>query len=173
MIEAVPDRLDGSPRQLRRFWSDEFKATAVEQACQPGVNVSAIARQIGILPFQLYRWRRELSGSDELGQAAATAALNLDAGKPCVLLGAFAGAARDAAIVLGLMPEGQRVERGTQMPSYAEAIANLGGLRDTIPTDLRDQLAVVAGDDGSEPLASAAAAVMADWLQIVAPTAGT
>ncbi|MBB3649139.1 transposase (plasmid) [Rhizobium leguminosarum] len=72
MIEAVPDRLDGSPRQLRRFWSDEFKATAVEQACQPGVNVSAIARQIGILPSQLYRWRRELSGSDELGQAAAT-----------------------------------------------------------------------------------------------------
>ena len=72
MIEAVPDRLDGSPRQLRRFWSDEFKATAVEQACQPGVNVSAIARQIGILPSQLYRWRRELLGSGEPGQAAAT-----------------------------------------------------------------------------------------------------
>ncbi|WP_165222585.1 transposase [Affinirhizobium pseudoryzae] len=70
MIEAVPDRLNGSPRQLRRFWSDEFKATAVEQACQPGVNMSAVARQIGILPSQLYRWRRELLGSDEPGQAA-------------------------------------------------------------------------------------------------------
>lgn len=70
MIEAVPDRLDGSPRQLRRFWSDEFKATAVEQACQPGVNMSAVARQIGILPSQLYRWRRELLGSDESGLAA-------------------------------------------------------------------------------------------------------
>jgi transposase len=70
MIEAVPDRLDGSPRQLRRFWSEEFKATAVEQACQPGVNVSAIARQIGILPSQLYRWRRELLGSDEPGRTA-------------------------------------------------------------------------------------------------------
>ncbi|CDN51717.1 transposase [Neorhizobium galegae] len=72
MIEAVPDRLDGSPRQLRRFWSDEFKATAVEQACQPGMNVSAVARQIGILPSQLYRWRRELLGGDEPGQAAET-----------------------------------------------------------------------------------------------------
>lgn len=71
MIEAVPDRLDGAPRQLRRFWSDEFKATAVEQACQPGVNMSAMARQIGILPSQLYRWRRELLGSDEPGQAPA------------------------------------------------------------------------------------------------------
>ncbi|HCL66765.1 MAG TPA: IS66 family insertion sequence hypothetical protein [Rhizobium sp.] len=70
MIEAVPDRLDGSPRQLRRFWSDEFKATAVEQACQPGVNMSAIARQIGILPSQLYRWRRELLASEEPEQAA-------------------------------------------------------------------------------------------------------
>ena len=70
MIEAVPDRLEGSPRQLRRFWSDEFKATAVEQACQPGVNMSAVARQIGILPSQLYRWRRELLGSEEPGQAA-------------------------------------------------------------------------------------------------------
>ncbi|MDI7864947.1 transposase [Rhizobiaceae bacterium n13] len=71
MIEAVPDRLDGSPRQLRRFWSDEFKAAAVEQACQPGVNVSAIARQIGILPSQLYRWRRELLGRDQPGRTAA------------------------------------------------------------------------------------------------------
>ena len=70
MIEAVPDRLDGSPRQLRRFWSDEFKATAVEQACQPGVNMSAVARQIGILPSQLYSWLRELLGSDESGLAA-------------------------------------------------------------------------------------------------------
>lgn len=70
MIEAVPDRLEGSPRQLRRFWSDEFKAIAIEQACQPGVNMSAIARQIGILPSQLYRWRRELLGSEEPGQAA-------------------------------------------------------------------------------------------------------
>ncbi|THV15766.1 hypothetical protein E9677_10525 [Rhizobium rhizophilum] len=34
MIEAVPDRLDVSPRQLRRFRSDEFKATAVGQARQ-------------------------------------------------------------------------------------------------------------------------------------------
>lgn len=72
MIKAVPDRLDGSPRQLRRFWSDEFKATAIEQACQPGANDSAIARQIGVLPSQLYRWRRELLGSDEPQQAAGT-----------------------------------------------------------------------------------------------------
>ncbi|MFQ6186445.1 transposase [Sinorhizobium meliloti] len=60
MIEAVPERLEGSPRQLRRFWSDDFKAFAVEEASRPGANISAVARQIGILPSQLFRWRREL-----------------------------------------------------------------------------------------------------------------
>lgn len=65
MIEAVTDLLEGSPRQLRRFWSDEFKANAVEEACKPGVNISELARRIGIAPSQLYRWRRDLLTESE------------------------------------------------------------------------------------------------------------
>ncbi|WP_405052294.1 transposase [Sinorhizobium sp. 8-89] len=64
MIEAVPERLEGSPRQLRRFWS-------VEEASRPGANISAVARRIGILPSQLFRWRRELSGDGEQSSALA------------------------------------------------------------------------------------------------------
>lgn len=60
MTKPVPDRLDGSTRQLLRFWSDVAKAIAVEQAYQPGVAMSAVARQIEILPSKLYRWRKEL-----------------------------------------------------------------------------------------------------------------
>lgn len=48
MIEAVADRLEVFPRQLRRFWSDSFKLNAVDEACRPGVNVSANARRLGI-----------------------------------------------------------------------------------------------------------------------------
>ncbi|MGX1412786.1 transposase [Bradyrhizobium elkanii] len=45
MIEAVADRLEGSPRQLRRRWSDEFKAQVVTEALEPGASISAIARR--------------------------------------------------------------------------------------------------------------------------------
>ena len=56
MIEAVADRLEGAPRQLRRRWSDEFKAQAVTEALEPGASVSAIARRIGIYnPKQIQR----------------------------------------------------------------------------------------------------------------------
>ena len=59
MIEAVADRLEGAPRQLRRRWSDEFKAQVVAEALEPGASVSAIAHRIGIHPSQLFAWRRD------------------------------------------------------------------------------------------------------------------
>ncbi|MGY4157934.1 transposase-like protein [Bradyrhizobium sp. USDA 4461] len=52
MIEAVADRLEGAPRQLRRRWSDEFKAQM--EALEPGASVSAIARRFGIHPSQVF-----------------------------------------------------------------------------------------------------------------------
>ncbi|MEY9830993.1 transposase [Sinorhizobium fredii] len=58
MIEAVAERLEGAPRQLRRRWSDEFKARAVAEALEPGASVSAIAHRLGIHPSQLFGWRR-------------------------------------------------------------------------------------------------------------------
>jgi len=57
MIEAVADRLEGAPRQFRR-WSDEFKAQAVAASMESGASVSAVARRIGIDPSQLFTWRR-------------------------------------------------------------------------------------------------------------------
>lgn len=62
MIEAVADRFEGAPRQLRRRWSDEFKARAVAEALEPGASVSAIARRLDIHPSQLFGWRRSALG---------------------------------------------------------------------------------------------------------------
>jgi transposase len=59
LIEAVPDRLEGAPVARRRRWSDEFKADMVARSLEPGANVSALAREIGILPLQLFGWRSD------------------------------------------------------------------------------------------------------------------
>ncbi|MFK4495997.1 transposase [Bradyrhizobium japonicum] len=59
MIEAVAERLEGAPRQLRRRWSDEFKAQVVAEAQEPGASMSGIAHRIGIHPSQLFAWRRD------------------------------------------------------------------------------------------------------------------
>lgn len=59
VIEAVPDRLEGAPRRVRREWSEAFKARLVAETLAPGANVSAIARREGIAPSQLFGWRRQ------------------------------------------------------------------------------------------------------------------
>jgi hypothetical protein len=50
LIEAVIERLDGAPVGERRCWSDEFKVQAIAAAMAPEVNVSALARRLGISP---------------------------------------------------------------------------------------------------------------------------
>ena len=59
VIDAVPDRLDVSPRRSHRRWSEEAKARLIEASLAPGTNVSAIAREAGIAPSQLFGWRRK------------------------------------------------------------------------------------------------------------------
>ena len=43
----------------RKKFSPEFKRGAVEQARQPGVTCSQVARELGIRPNLLSRWKRE------------------------------------------------------------------------------------------------------------------
>lgn len=59
LIEAVPDRMEGAPVARRRRWSDEFKGEMVARSFEPGANVSALAREIGIAPAQLFGWRAD------------------------------------------------------------------------------------------------------------------
>ncbi|RWL81960.1 MAG: transposase [Mesorhizobium sp.] len=66
VIDAVPDRLDVSPPRSHRRWSKEAKARLIEASLMPGANVSALARDAGIAPSQLFGWRRKaLKGSPE------------------------------------------------------------------------------------------------------------
>ena len=68
--------MDGAPIGERRRWSDEFKAQAAAAALEPGVNVSALARRLGISPPQLFGWHKAfLNKSNEEVPAGAPAPL--------------------------------------------------------------------------------------------------
>ena len=43
----------------RRKYSPEFKQGAVEQVRQSGINCAQVARELGVTPSLLTRWRRE------------------------------------------------------------------------------------------------------------------
>src|SRR3712207_3857756 len=59
VLEAIPSRLEVSPERPRRRWSAQAKIALIEETLKPGANVSAIARQAGIAPAQLFGWRRK------------------------------------------------------------------------------------------------------------------
>lgn len=51
----------------RRRFSSEYKREAVELASHPSVSVAQVARDLGIRPNLLSRWRREI---DQMGKTA-------------------------------------------------------------------------------------------------------
>ena len=90
LVEAVVERLDGAPVGERRRWSDEFKAQAVTAALEPGVNVSALARRLGISPPQLFGWRKAfLKKQDaDVPAVAATSLVEIVVGEVTIRVGA-------------------------------------------------------------------------------------
>lgn len=55
--------------ERRRRWSSAEKEQLVTASLEPGASVSAIARQAGIHPGQLYGWRRQLRAQAQTGFA--------------------------------------------------------------------------------------------------------
>jgi transposase len=55
--------------QRRRRWRSAEKEQLVAASLEPGASVSAIAREAGIHPSQLYGWRRQLRAQAALSFA--------------------------------------------------------------------------------------------------------
>jgi transposase len=55
--------------ERRRRWSSAEKQQLVAATLEPGGSVSAVAREVGIHPGQLYGWRRQLRASPPIGFA--------------------------------------------------------------------------------------------------------
>ena len=46
--------------ERRRRWSEDQKRAIVAEAFAPGASVCEVARQVDVVPGQIYRWRQEL-----------------------------------------------------------------------------------------------------------------
>ena len=80
LVEAVVERFGGAPVGERRRWSDAFKAEAVAASLEPGINVSALARRLGVTPPQLFGWRKaflDKQGASR-GEAASTPPVQIE-----------------------------------------------------------------------------------------------
>ena len=56
--------------ERRRRWSAAEKERLVAASLEPGAGVSAVARQAGIHPSQLYGWRRQLCARSQPAEFA-------------------------------------------------------------------------------------------------------
>lgn len=71
-------RMDVIPETVtRRRWTREAKARIIAESLAPGANVAEVARRHGIIPQQLYSWRRDCR---EGGQDIAFVPAVLDGG---------------------------------------------------------------------------------------------
>src|SRR5438034_8116739 len=55
--------------ERRRSWSAAEKQQLVAASLEPGASVSAVAREAGIHPGQLYGWQRRLRAQPQIGFA--------------------------------------------------------------------------------------------------------
>ena len=61
-----------SGAERRRLWSDEQKLALIEAAFAPGAKVAGVAAQADLRPSQIYRWRRDLLGSQSMVPVVVT-----------------------------------------------------------------------------------------------------
>src|SRR5262249_42732747 len=98
----------------RRRWSVEQKRSIVAEAFAPGASVCEVARLRGVVPGQIYRWRRDLR-SDATGFAEVVVApdrsersgtaLTIELGRDIrVRIAATAPAALVTAVIKALVP---------------------------------------------------------------------
>jgi transposase len=109
--------------ERRRRWSAAEKARLVAASLEPGRGVSAVSREAGIYPSQLYGWRRQLCRRPE---AAAFAAARI-AAEPSSM-GAPAAGMIDIEFATGIR---MRITGGVEPATLMAAVTALasGGRR--------------------------------------------
>jgi transposase len=100
--------ITGTGRRGR--WSDDDKARIVVESLRPGANVSEVARRHGLIPQQLFGWRREARA--RICEHADDA--NAQAREPAGRAGARKGGG-------SRLPAGERASAG-RVPAFAPVV---------------------------------------------------
>lgn len=112
VLEGVTSRLDAAPLRARRRWSADAKRRLIAASVEPGANISALAREAGMAPSQLFAWRRQAeergapaagSGEERLGFVEVTSArtypVEIEAGGVVIRVGADMSGDRLVALI--------------------------------------------------------------------------
>jgi transposase len=75
-----------SGAERRRFWSDEQKLALIEAAFAPGAKVARVAAQADLRPSQIYRWRRDLLGSQSMVPVVVTGHSSEPVAEPVIVI---------------------------------------------------------------------------------------
>lgn len=66
---------------VRRRWTAEEKVRIVEESMRPGVQVTVVARQNGVSPALLYKWRRLMADGGRVAVASEEQVVSLSEAK--------------------------------------------------------------------------------------------
>jgi transposase len=75
-----------SGAERRRLWSDEQKLALIEAAFAPGAKVARVAAQADLRPSQIYRWRRDLLGSQSMVPVVVTGQSSEPIAEPAIVI---------------------------------------------------------------------------------------
>jgi transposase len=75
-----------SGAERRRLWSDEQKLALLEAAFAPGAKVARVAAQADLRPSQIYRWRRDLLGPQDMVPVVVTGQSSEPAAEPVIVI---------------------------------------------------------------------------------------
>jgi len=112
-----------------RRWSENEKSRAVEASLEPGAVVSAVARQHGVTPQQLFAWRREArrrAEQDGLADSFVPVVVEAAMGADLAREGSPSPAARPHSIELAVAGSSVFIWSGAE-PSMVKAI--IGALK--------------------------------------------
>lgn len=95
----------------RRRWTAEAKAIVVAESFAPGANISEVARRHGMLPQQLYSWRRRMRPTELVEFVPAVVEVEASGDPPTVVAGEIIVALEGAMVRVPAGVSADHIER--------------------------------------------------------------